>query len=175
MTVEFTQDDLRVIYGIARYWCERHGHLKPVEDYRSAAHEAALWALRNFDPTKEASRITWLRGIVNYRMRGVLGRSHSTDIMLRFHRADPDPDTITISTARHREWEERMCRRIDLERASGSLTESQKFVYTSLMGGLSQVEIADILGSTETNVSHIRTRLIENIRQYLGESNGNSI
>jgi RNA polymerase sigma factor (sigma-70 family) len=172
-----TQEDLRVAYDTADYWWNRHGHLKDRDDYREAAHDAIVHALKTYNPKEKRDKRSWMKHIISYRMRDLLrGRQAKSDVMLRQARIDMEiPEDYAKALAVHQATQLSIEQKIDLEKASRGMTDIQNFVYTGFMTGLRQAEIARILGCTEKNVAYIRKRVIRHMRKRLGEpgvSNG---
>ena len=158
--------------AVATHWWNKHGRRYPLTDYQSRAHEETVLALRTYDPSKNTTQENWIRRKLNFKLREVPGRDDASDLMSHGIQCGFPPEFYGDSLATHKEWETKIVNRIDLSRAYKTLSDKQKFVYTALMGGMSQAEISETMGVAESGVSTIRRRMIRNIRNYLGERNG---
>jgi RNA polymerase sigma factor (sigma-70 family) len=165
---------LSAAYETAKYWWAKHGRRKPIDDYYSAANEATAWALSRYESHHNTKLSSWLKTILNHRLREVPGRKfRSGDLWIhdtRLRKGDREVDeSIKISVLKHQDWLEALHCKMDLQRAVKTLSNRQQFVLTAILGGLQQKEIAEILGVDESRVSQIKSGIIKDLRDFLGE------
>ena len=137
-------------------------------DVQDLTHDVFLRmveAIRSFDPTRGAFR-TWLFGIAHHRLVDYRRRQ-----ALRHHQALSEtlanPHDVPAAQAEGTLTRER------LRRALGRLTEDQRqVIILKFIEGLSNTEVAQILGKTEGAINALQYRALQTLRQVLGTADG---
>ncbi len=137
-------------------------------DVQDLTHDVFLRmveAIRSFDPARGSFR-TWLFGIAHHRLVDYHRRQS-----LRHHQALTDvlanPHDTPATQA------EGALTRESLRRALGRLTEDQRqVIILKFIEGLSNAEVAPILGKTEGAINALQYRALQALRQVLGAEDG---